>query len=69
MRHPKKSDGVLRQEIELKWRFIAAQSAQYPILILCQLLEVSRSGFYAWKHRQKHPKERMIRDWEHLAIV
>jgi putative transposase len=38
-------------------------------VILHQLLEVSRSGFYAWKHRQKHPSERMIRDRKHLAIL
>jgi putative transposase len=36
----------------LKFAFIAAQSQQYPIRLLCQALEVSESGYYAGKHRE-----------------
>ena len=31
--------------------FIAAQTAQYAVTVLCQTLDVSRSGFYAWQQR------------------
>ncbi|HEU5227616.1 MAG TPA: IS3 family transposase, partial [Ktedonobacteraceae bacterium] len=36
----------------LKFQFIAEQSQQYPITVLCQALEVSESGYYAWKNRE-----------------
>jgi transposase InsO family protein len=31
--------------------FIEAEKAQYPIGVLCDVLQVSRSGFYAWRLR------------------
>lgn len=36
----------------MKFRFIAAQRARYGVGRLCALLEVSRSGFYAWHRRR-----------------
>ena len=35
----------------MRFRFIAAEKAQYPITLLCRCLRVSRSGFYAWVRR------------------
>ena len=35
---------------------IAAEEANFPIKLMCELLEVARSGYYAWKERQ--PSER-----------
>jgi transposase InsO family protein len=35
----------------MRFRFIAAEKAQYPIALLCRCLRVSRSGFYAWASR------------------
>jgi HTH-like domain len=35
----------------LIYRFIASEATNYPAVILCQLLRVSRSGHYAWKER------------------
>jgi transposase InsO family protein len=35
----------------MKFRFIAAEKAQYPVTLLCRCLGVSRSGYYAWTTR------------------
>jgi putative transposase len=35
----------------VKFVFIAAEKALYPVRLLCELLEVSRSGYYAWIDR------------------
>ena len=44
----------------MRFRFIAAEKATYPVALLCRCLEVSRSGFYAWARRG--PSERMRQD-------
>jgi putative transposase len=35
----------------VRFEFIDAQKAHFPIEFMCEQLEVSRSGFYAWKWR------------------
>jgi putative transposase len=35
----------------VKFVFIAAEKAVYPVGVLCDVLEVSRSGYYAWSKR------------------
>lgn len=41
----------------MKYQFIQAQQAQHRVGRLCQVLAVSRSGYYAWRHRR--PSARM----------
>jgi len=36
----------------VKFQFIAEQSEQYSITLLCKALEVSESGYDAWKGRK-----------------
>ena len=35
----------------MKFAFIAAEKAVFPVRVLCRTLEVSRAGFYAWRTR------------------
>lgn len=35
----------------MRFRFIEAEKANYPITVLCEVLRVRRSGFYAWRVR------------------
>lgn len=35
----------------MRFGFIAAEKARYPLRLLCQCLDVSRSGYYAWARR------------------
>jgi transposase InsO family protein len=40
----------------VKFELVDAEKANYPVEVLCDVLGVSRSGFYAWKKRS--PSER-----------
>jgi len=44
----------------VRFSFVAAEKAFYPVRLLCRCLEVSRSGFYAWQHRK--PSARACED-------
>ena len=35
----------------MRYRFIQAEKAVYPVGVLCRVLDVARSGFYAWYQR------------------
>lgn len=35
----------------MKFEFIRVEKAFYPVTVLCSVLAVSKSGFYAWKRR------------------
>src|SRR5918995_537513 len=50
-RNLKKSGGLLRQGERVRFAFIAAEKASFPVRLLCRVLEVSRAGFYAWQGR------------------
>jgi hypothetical protein len=47
----KKSGGLLREGGLVKFEFIEAEEASFPIAFMCVRLEVSSSGFYAWRKR------------------
>jgi transposase InsO family protein len=44
----------------MRFQFIAAEEASYPVRTLCRCLQVSRSGYYAWRHRG--PSARALAD-------
>lgn len=37
----------------MRFAFIEAKKARYPVSALCHVLEVERSGFYAWRSREE----------------
>ena len=62
--HPKKSRGLLREGIDVKFAFVAKHRGIWPAGWLCEALGVSRGGFYAWLTR---PPSRRSRRNEELA--
>ncbi len=47
----------------MRYRFIQAEKATYPVEMLCRVMAVARSGFYAWCHR---PVSRRGQQNQHL---
>jgi putative transposase len=39
-------------------RLIEAERANYPVAVLCRMLEVSKSGYYAWRSRPPSKRSR-----------
>jgi putative transposase len=44
----------------VKFAFVAVEKASFPVTVLCKVLDVSRSGFYAWTERV--PSARSLED-------
>lgn len=42
----------------MRYQFIDTVKKAYPLTLLCQVMRVSRSGFYSWKNRGKSLRQR-----------
>ena len=63
-RHFKKVDCDLCWSSEMRFRFIEDRRADYPVRIMCEVLEVSPAGYYAWRSR---PESRRAADNRELV--
>lgn len=51
----------------MKFAFIQAEKAKLPVSRLCEVLKVSRSGFYAWSVRP--PSQRAVADGRLVPLI
>ncbi|WP_390888607.1 IS3 family transposase [Frigoriglobus tundricola] len=58
----KKAAGVFREPAELTFAFIAANEDQWPVRWMCDALDVSASGYYAWATRPDSATEQWRRE-------
>lgn len=42
----------------MRYQFIDTEKKVYPVSLLCQVMNVSRSGFYSWSSRDKSDREK-----------
>src|SRR6476660_8051678 len=56
----KKSSGVLREGVAVRYACIARHRGEYPVRLMCRVLTVAPSGFYTWLTRA--PTARAIAD-------
>jgi putative transposase len=49
----------------MRFQFIDAEKASYPVVVLCRVLEVWPSGYYAWRRR---PEPARAKQDAHLAV-
>jgi NADPH:quinone reductase-like Zn-dependent oxidoreductase len=42
----------------MRFSFIDAKKAEFPVTCLCEVLEVSQSGYFAWKSRPASERQR-----------
>ena len=42
---------IFSKEPEVIFRFMHEHKAQFPISVMCEVLSISRSSYYAWQNR------------------
>jgi len=56
----KKSGGHFLKTFPMKYRFIKEYQCLFPVKKMCQVLKVSRSGYYAWLKRPPSKSKKKI---------
>jgi len=60
-RHPKKGHSVLCQPRSAKYAWINTHQKQYPLEIMCKVLEVPKSSYTSWKSTNHQAKEKRLK--------
>jgi len=50
----------------VKFRFIEAEKGKYPVTVMCEVMNVSRSAYYRWLRTRKLPDRRLRADEHEL---
>ena len=45
----------------MRYRFVWAEKAEFPVVLVCRMLEVSTPGFYRWTKRTESTRARSDR--------
>jgi len=53
----------------VRFAFVHTHSREFPVQLMCQVLEVSRSGYYRWLRRRRIPAKRQQRQEQMLLKV
>ncbi len=53
----------------MTYTFIAERCADLPVGHCCRVMEVSRSAFFAWRHRQANPTAKMADDADLTELI
>ncbi|WP_338846235.1 IS3 family transposase [Massilia sp. W12] len=64
----KKSSGVLREGCPVKYAWMDGQIKSYALTEMCAVLDVSISGYRAWK-RGGTPERKRLKDAQMLAVI
>ena len=54
--NPEKSNGHLLQTAQMKYAFMSEQRGAHSVEKMADVLEVARSGFYAWLDGEENPR-------------
>src|SRR5271169_5905520 len=52
-RHPKKSGGVFREGVAVRYAFVERHRKVWPAAVQCRVLSVSASGYHQYRTRQR----------------
>ncbi|WP_414699016.1 IS3 family transposase [Oligoflexus sp.] len=64
----KKGDGLLCRAPEIKYAFIEKHRDTFPIVVMCEVLRVSRSGYHDWKTRVPSARS-LVKQKLHAAVL
>ncbi|MBI2801560.1 MAG: hypothetical protein HYX63_15035 [Gammaproteobacteria bacterium] len=69
LRPAKKSDGVLREGLQVRYALMTTLRAQFSMTLMSRVFEVSKSGYYAWLAKMFVVGPAILIDAVHLILL